>query len=72
MRECFFMLRSFAHYYKPHWKLFVFDMICALVAAGCDLVYPVVSRNIINTYIPDKNIRLILTWCAALLVILLI
>lgn len=72
MRECFFMLRSFAHYYKPHWKLFVFDMICALVAAGCDLVYPVVSRNIINTYIPDKNIRLILTWCAALLVIYII
>ena len=66
------MLRSFAHYYKPHWKLFVFDMICALVAAGCDLVYPVVSRNIINTYIPDKNIRLILTWCAALLVIYII
>ena len=72
MRECFFMLRSFAHYYKPHCKLFVFDMICALVAAGCDLVYPVVSRNIINTYIPDKNIRLILTWCAALLVIYII
>ena len=72
MRECFFMLRSFAHYYKPHWKLFVFDMICALVAAGCDLVYPVVSRNIINTHIPDKNIRLILTWCAALLVIYII
>lgn len=72
MRECFFMLRSFAHYYKPHWKLFVFDMICALVAAGCDLVYPVVSRNIINAYIPDKNIRLILTWCAALLVIYII
>ena len=66
------MLRSFAHYYKPHWKLFVFDMICALIAAGCDLVYPVVSRNIINTYIPDKNIRLILTWCAALLVIYII
>lgn len=72
MRECFFILISFAHYYKPHWKLFVFDMICALVAAGCDLVYPVVSRNIINTYIPDKNIRLILTWCAALLVIYII
>ena len=66
------MLRSFAHYYKPHWKLFVFDMICARVAAGCDLVYTVVSRNIINTYIPDKNIRLILTWCAALLVIYII
>ena len=66
------MLKSFAHYYKPHWKLFVFDMVCALVAAGCDLVYPVVSRNIINTYIPDKNIQLILTWCAALLVIYIV
>ena len=64
------MLKSFIHYYKPHWKLFVFDMVCALVAASCDLMYPVISRNIINTYIPDKNLRLILTWCVALLVTL--
>lgn len=66
------MLKSFIHYYKPHWKLFVFDMVCALVAASCDLMYPVISRNIINTYIPDKNLRLILTWCVALLVIYLV
>ena len=66
------MLKSFIHYYKPHWKLFVFDMVCALVAASCDLMYPVISRNIINTYIPDKNLQLILTWCVALLVIYLV
>ena len=66
------MLKSFIHYYKPHWKLFVFDMVCALVAASCDLMYPVISRNIINTYIPDTNLRLILTWCVALLVIYLV
>ena len=66
------MLKSCIHYYKPHWKLFVFDMVCALVAASCDLMYPVISRNIINTYIPDKNLRLILTWCVALLVIYLV
>ena len=66
------MLKSFIHYYTPHWKLFVFDMECALVAASCDLMYPVISRNIINTYIPDKNLRLILTWCVALLVIYLV
>lgn len=66
------MLKSFIHYYKPHWKLFVFDMVCALVAASCNLMYPVISRNIINTYIPDKNLRLILTWCVALLVIYLV
>ena len=66
------MLKSFIHYYKPHWKLFVFDMVCALVAASCDLMYPVISRNIINTYIPDKNLQLIFSWCAALLVIYII
>ena len=66
------MLKSFAHYYKPHWKLFVLDMVCALIAASCDLMYPVISRNIINTYIPDKNLQLIFSWCAALLVIYII
>lgn len=25
------MLRIFASYYKPHWKLFALDMVCALV-----------------------------------------
>ena len=66
------MLKSFARYYKPHWKLFVLDMVCALIAASCDLLYPVISRNIINTYIPDKNLQLIFSWCAALLVIYII
>lgn len=66
------MLKSFARYYKPHWKLFVLDMVCALIAASCDLMYPVISRNIINTYIPDKNLQLIFSWCAALLVIYII
>ena len=66
------MLKSFVHYYKPHWKLFLFDMVCALVAASCDLMYPVISRNIINTYIPDRNLQLILTWCAALLLIYIV
>lgn len=63
------MLKSFVHYYKPHWKLFAFDMVCALVASACDLMYPVISRDIINTYIPNKNLQLIFTWCLALLLI---
>ncbi len=66
------MLKSFVHYYKPHWKLFLFDMVCATVAACCDLMYPVISRNIINTYIPDHNLQLILTWCGALLLIYIV
>ena len=66
------MLKSFVHYYKPHWKLFLLDMVCALIAASCDLMYPVISRDIINTYIPDKNLQLILSWSSALLVIYII
>ena len=66
------MLKSFVHYYRPHWKLFLLDMVCALIAASCDLMYPVISRNIINTYIPDKNLQLILTWCVILLVVYII
>lgn len=63
------MLKEFILYYKPHRKLFIFDMVCAFVAASCDLVYPMVTRSIINDYIPNKNLRLILVWCACLLLI---
>ncbi len=61
------MLKTFAAYYKPHRKLFWIDMLCAFVAAAIDLAYPVISRNILNLYIPQKNLRLVLTWCAVLL-----
>ncbi len=66
------MLKSFVHYYKPHWKLFVFDMVCALIASICDLTFPLISRSIINTYIPNKNLQSIFTWCFALLVIYIV
>lgn len=66
------MMKSFIHYYRPHWKLFTFDMCCAFVAAMCDLVYPMVSRSIMNEYIPQKNLRLVLTWCFLLLMIYLL
>lgn len=34
------LLRQFAGYYKPHWKLFAADMLCATLIAGVDLVFP--------------------------------
>ena len=60
------MIRRFARYYKPHWKLFAFDMVCALVMAVCDLYYPSVTRSIINVDIPAGNMRRILIECALL------
>ncbi len=66
------MIRRFIRYYKPQKKLFAADMICAFIAACCDLFYPMITRDIINDYIPNKNIRFVVLWCAVLLVIYLL
>lgn len=52
------MIRKFAKFYKPHLKLFILDMTCAFIVACCDLFYPVIAKNIINDYVPNKNLRL--------------
>ncbi|MBC8531666.1 ABC transporter ATP-binding protein [Gehongia tenuis] len=61
------MIRKFIAYYRPHMKLFVMDMIAAFLIAVCDLFYPVITRNMINIYIPNQNIRLLLLWGGILL-----
>lgn len=61
------MIRRFISYYKPHKKMFFADMACSLVLAVCDLFYPMITRNIINDYVPNKNIQLLITWVVALI-----
>lgn len=63
------MIRKFAKYYKPHLRLFILDMTCAFIVACCDLFYPVIAKNIINDYVPNKNLRLFITWALVLLCI---
>ncbi|EYE89108.1 multidrug ABC transporter ATP-binding protein [Fervidicella metallireducens AeB] len=53
------MLKKFIDYYRPHIGLFVLDMVCAILIAATDLVYPMITRRFINNIIPDKNISLI-------------
>ncbi len=65
------MIRRFCSYYKPHIKWFIIDLVCAFLVAACDLVFPMLTRQVINVYIPSKQIRLVLVWCGALLVIYL-
>ena len=60
------MIRRFARYYKPHWRLFAFDMICALIMAFCDLYYPTVTRSLINVDIPAGDLHRILLQCGLL------
>lgn len=61
------MIRHFIEYYKPHRKLFFADLFFALLLAVCDLFYPMIAKNIINDYVPNRNLRLLLIWSAVLL-----
>lgn len=61
------MIRKFCSYYRPHMKLFLIDMFCAFVVSVCNLFYPVITKSIINDYIPNKKIQLLVVWCIALL-----
>jgi len=63
------MVRKFISYYKPHWKLFAVDMLCAFLVACCDLIYPMIAKEIINVYVPNRNLRLLITWAVVMLVI---
>lgn len=46
-------LRIFFSYFRPHRRLFVIDIVCALIAAVVDLAFPLVTRWSINTVLPQ-------------------
>lgn len=60
------LLRSFVSYYRPHRRTFVLDMLCAFVYAAAGLAYPILSRTILNTYIPQGRIGIIVGLCMGL------
>ena len=66
------MIKRFFKYYKPHRKLFICDLICAFVLALCDLFYPMITRSMLNDYIPNKKLQVLVVWGGILLVIYLI
>lgn len=61
------LFRKFAAYYVPHLRIFVADMACAFTVASCNMVFPIITRRIINIYVPDGNLRMILAWAVILL-----
>jgi ATP-binding cassette subfamily B protein len=58
-------LAIFVSYYKPHWKLFALDLVCAFGIAGIDLAFPMISRYALQQLIPAK------AWAAFAEIILL-
>ena len=66
------MLKKFVSYYKPYKKLFFLDLFVATISALCDLFYPMITREIANNSIPNREIRAIGIFAGVLLVIYLI
>ncbi|MBR3691581.1 MAG: ABC transporter ATP-binding protein, partial [Clostridia bacterium] len=53
------MLKRFLVYYKPHGKMLALDMLASLLISVIGMVYPVVTRNMLNIYIPEKQYKVI-------------
>ena len=60
------MLKRFFAYYKPHKVMFALDMLASLMVALVGVVYPVVTRTMLNDLIPNRKYRLII-WAGLLL-----
>ena len=59
-------VRRFFKYYKPHKKMFVVDLICSFLISVCNMFYPMIARNIMNDYVPNGNLQLLITWAIVL------
>ena len=61
-------LRIFLSYFKPHRRLFALDMTCAFLIALIDLAFPLVSRQAMYTWLPEKQFRVFFIVMAAVVV----
>lgn len=66
------MIKRFASYYKPHKKLFFIDLFFAFLVSAIDLVFPMVSREIVNEIVPASRMDLLLRWTIILIVLFII
>lgn len=66
------MLKEFIKYYKPYKKLFILDLLAAFTVALCDLVYPMITRSIMDDVVPSKDSRMLVVFAITLLVIFIV
>ncbi len=55
------MIKKFIHYYKPHLGLFILDLVCALIVAGIDLVFPQLTQIVLKNYLGNFSMILIIS-----------
>ena len=65
-------MQIFLSYFRPHRKLFLLDMVCALAIAVIDLAFPFISRWCMYKLLPDNAWRtfwtvMVVVFCAYIL-----
>ncbi len=63
------MLRRFISYYKPHKLLFFLDMGASLLISLIGIVYPIITRSMLNDLIPNRKYGMIVLFGLALLAV---
>lgn len=66
------MLKEFIKYYKPYKLLFISDMLASFLISLSAMVYPIITRNMLNDFIPNSKYNLIIKFGIILLVIYII
>ena len=66
------MLKRFVRYYKPHRLLFALDMLASLLVSLIAVVYPMITRIMLNDFIPNRKYGMIVSFGLALLVLYVI
>lgn len=61
------MFKRFISYYKPHKKIFALDMSAAFLVSFIGIVYPIVTRTMLNDLIPNKKFKMIFIFGTVLL-----
>ncbi len=61
------MLKRFLSYYKPHKLMFALDMLAAFIVSISGMIYPILTRTMLNDFIPNQNYRMIIIFGATLL-----
>ncbi len=63
------MLKRFISYYKPHKKVFALDMLASFMVSIIAVGYPIVTRNMLNDFIPNKRYSMIVLFGISLLIL---
>ena len=50
-------LLIFLSYFGKHWKLFLVDITCAMLIAGVDLAFPLITRAALYEMLPNQMYR---------------